>query len=208
MINVNTEFLIFRNVLSPKECLRTVDFYLKNGIKSSNKVVSLDTKTNKMRSTEADYQTRKVENYFYTSQKLIDKVSEVAGAAIGSTWGAEIDCVEPLQLSVYNKGGHYSWHRDQLPMPFQASEPIKMKGKVRKISFSLSLNPSSEYDGGEFEIERYDNNPRLPSTVIIDELKVVGTLLVFPSLSIHRVKEISRGTRYSLVGWLCGPPWK
>lgn len=87
MINVSTEFLIFKNVLSRQECVRTVDFYLKNGIKSSNKVVSLDTRTNKMRSTQADDQTRKVENYFYTSQKIIDKVSEVAGAAIGSTWG-------------------------------------------------------------------------------------------------------------------------
>ena len=35
-----------------------------------------------------------------------------------------------------------------------------------------------------------------------------GGAIVFPSFFHHRVKPVTKGTRYSLVGWVCGQPWK
>ena len=35
-----------------------------------------------------------------------------------------------------------------------------------------------------------------------------GSIVVFPSFIWHRVKPITKGTRYSLVMWNCGYPFK
>ena len=35
-----------------------------------------------------------------------------------------------------------------------------------------------------------------------------GTIIVFPSYLVHRVKPVVKGTRYSLVVWFCGEPFK
>ena len=35
-----------------------------------------------------------------------------------------------------------------------------------------------------------------------------GSLVVFPSFVWHRVKKVTKGTRYSLVIWSCGWPFK
>ena len=36
----------------------------------------------------------------------------------------------------------------------------------------------------------------------------LGTAVLFPSFIQHRVTEITRGTRYSLVGWVNGKPFR
>ena len=35
--------------------------------------------------------------------------------------------------------------------------------------------------------------------------RATGSISFFPSYTIHEVKPVTRGTRYSLVGWACGP---
>ena len=33
---------------------------------------------------------------------------------------------------------------------------------------------------------------------------LIGTMILFPSYVLHRVSEVTKGTRYSLVGWAHG----
>ena len=40
------------------------------------------------------------------------------------------------------------------------------------------------------------------------EIKSQGSLVVFPSFVKHRVKPVTKGTRYSLVIWNLGQPYK
>ena len=35
-----------------------------------------------------------------------------------------------------------------------------------------------------------------------------GAMALFPSFLPHRVTPVTRGVRYSLVGWVCGKPWR
>jgi len=39
----------------------------------------------------------------------------------------------------------------------------------------------------------------------IGQIRKQGTVIVFPSFLKHRVTEVTRGKRYSLVQWLNGP---
>jgi len=38
--------------------------------------------------------------------------------------------------------------------------------------------------------------------------KEQGTLIAFPSHTLHEVTPITEGRRYSLVGWITGKPFK
>jgi PKHD-type hydroxylase len=40
------------------------------------------------------------------------------------------------------------------------------------------------------------------------EIRPRGSIVVFPSFMWHRVKPVTKGTRYSLVLWNIGDPWK
>ena len=79
------------------------------------------------------------------------------------------------------------------------------------------MSHPDQYEGGGFQwIEPTPIFDRLPqhniSNVDITNAirtipfsgKEVGSLLVFPSFLHHQVPHITRGTRVSLVGWVCG----
>ena len=68
-------------------------------------------------------------------------------------------------------------------------------GKTRKLSMTIVLN--NDYEGGEFQFFNYKDQ-------LIKEKK--GTVIVFPSYMVHRVRPVTKGTRYSLVVWFCGEP--
>ena len=40
------------------------------------------------------------------------------------------------------------------------------------------------------------------------EIRPRGSIVVFPSFVWHRVKPVTSGTRYSLVIWNLGYPWR
>jgi PKHD-type hydroxylase len=42
----------------------------------------------------------------------------------------------------------------------------------------------------------------------LGQLRKRGTVIIFPSFLQHRVTEVKRGTRYSLVQWYNGPEFK
>lgn len=69
---------------------------------------------------------------------------------------------------------------------------------VRKLSFSLQLSAPGDYTGGELQL---NDGP------IYNMPTDLGTLIVFPSYTLHRVSQLLSGTRYALVGWLTGLPF-
>lgn len=97
---------------------------------------------------------------------------------------------EPYQITEYTANGHYDWHLDFGSGPFS----------VRKLSFIVQLSDPTDYDGGQVEF-LYSRKPRVA-------LKDQGSMILFPSFLLHRVKPVTRGTRFSLVGWIGGPHYR
>ena len=117
-----------------------------------------------------------------------------------SGWKFDIKETGRMQLTRYKKGGYYKFHKDG------KSDNLSTfgDGTVRKLSMSLILN--NNYDGGQLEFSgiNSDGEPVLHTP----KNQSSGTIIVFPSFTAHRVKPITRGTRYSLVVWFLGPPFK
>lgn len=107
-------------------------------------------------------------------------------------------------------------HPDGTPYLNQFGEPIpedhnytnneKMVGKIRKISVTVSLNDSSEYEGGDLQ---FDLGPhRTDRYHTCTEIRPKGSVIVFPSHLYHQVTPVTSGIRYSLVCWNLGDPFK
>ena len=98
---------------------------------------------------------------------------------------------ENMQFTIYDEtNAHYTWHTD---IGDNSRAP-------RKLSMVLQLSDPSEYEGGELQVF----NPTKPE--IINKQK--GLITVFPSYIWHRVTPVTKGVRYSLVVWTCGPAFK
>jgi PKHD-type hydroxylase len=95
---------------------------------------------------------------------------------------------EALQVATYSVDDHYDWHIDLGPG----------KNSTRKLSLSLQLSDSSEYEGGDLE---FMNVGQMTS-------REIGTLITFPAFLMHRVTPVTRGTRKSLVAWISGDPFR
>lgn len=121
-----------------------------------------------------------------------------------------------MQYTVYDEGQFYNWHQDLgisgfykpnvLPGqcdPQQNLEDhiLRETERIRKLSFSLQLSDSEEYDGGQFQLLEEGGK-------IYTAPKKRGTLIIFDSRANHRVRKITKGTRKSIVGWIVGPRWK
>lgn len=120
-------------------------------------------------------------------------------------WNFEITSCETPQLTQYKKNNYYGWHIDggsDSLSKFTSSNPL-LNGKVRKISMTLLLN--EDYKGGDFQIGRFEKEKANIST---PEFNKAGSIIFFPSFLNHQVVPITKGTRYSLVAWFLGPPFK
>ena len=80
-------------------------------------------------------------------------------------------------------------------------------GKVRKLSLICSLN--EDYEGGELEVWNPDPRKTESKRIMnVKDIKTMGTVVIFSSLLWHRIKPVTKKTRYSIVNWVLGFPWK
>lgn len=95
-----------------------------------------------------------------------------------------------IQLARYDSSDHgfYDWHTD-----FGDIAPH------RKISISVQLSRPEDYEGGDLELLFRNPPHRMERTR--------GAFIAFPSFAVHRVTPVTRGTRWSLVAWICGTRW-
>jgi hypothetical protein len=81
-----------------------------------------------------------------------------------------------------------------------------MWGKVRKISMTVNLTKPENYSGGNL---KFDFGSHVKKRfVVCNEIRPQGSIIVFPSFLYHCVTPVTRGTRYSLVLWSLGKPFK
>jgi PKHD-type hydroxylase len=87
-------------------------------------------------------------------------------------------------VSRYRPGMHYGTHVDD----------ALMGGLRTDMSFTLFLTDPANYDGGELVIETPDAE---------NEVKLAaGGLVLYPTTTLHRVNEVTRGERLAVVGWV------
>jgi PKHD-type hydroxylase len=87
-------------------------------------------------------------------------------------------------VSRYKPGMAYGTHVDD-PM---------MGGTRTDLSFTLFLSDPETYDGGALVIEGQDGD---------NEVKLsAGSLVLYPTTTLHHVSEVTRGERLAFVGWV------
>ena len=106
-------------------------------------------------------------------------------------WGYDITGHEDVQFGLYGPAGHYGWHMDTFML---SGQPIE-----RKISVICLMSDPADYEGGNLEIQLYQDYK-------VDMKK--GQIIAFPSMLQHRVLPIISGIRTSAVIWLNGPRMK
>lgn len=124
----------------------------------------------------------RIEKNDWIFQKIMAELDVVNSAR----WHYELLPLERLQFIEYGRAGHYIWHVDVGPG----------LNITRKLSFSVQLSPPGAYWGGKLQfLNGYSK--RTASNQL-------GSMTVFPSFMLHRVKPVLWGKRYSLVGWVHG----
>ncbi len=99
-----------------------------------------------------------------------------------------IGFLEGSQLYEYGQDGFLGWHRD-VGMGYMSN---------RKLSMTIQLSDDADYEGGNLQFMDFvEPAPR-----------GLGDLTVFPAFLMHRVTPVTRGTRYSFVSWVHGPPYR
>ena len=162
-----------------------------------------------------DLKKKRDSNIVWMSDRWIYKEIHpyINSANQNAGWNFEWDHSESCQFTKYTKGQYYDWHCDSWDKPYVREHPNDPShGKIRKLSMTCQLTDGSEYKGGEleFDFRNYDPHMRDESKhrVQCKEILPKGSIIVFPSFVWHRVKPVTSGTRYSLVVWHLGRPFK
>ena len=125
-------------------------------------------------------------------KQLAEELKHVAKLANESIYGFHL-WYDPdiIQYTTYSSDKEmcYPAHSDSV----WSGKPV-----VQKLTVVVGLTDSNDYDGGEFVfLDRKDDTIKL----------TMGQALVFPSIVLHEVRPVKRGTRNTLVTWFKGPRW-
>ena len=133
---------------------------------------------------------------------LLSQVWSIITPMNNQFFGAHLLELPPLQFTQYSEKyqGEYKLHQDLNWL--QTQDTASRPGFQRKVSCVVQLSDPKDYVGGDFEF-----GSEVPEKPPQDIIKEQGTIFAFPSFLHHGVRPVTKGTRYSLVGWFEGPHW-
>jgi PKHD-type hydroxylase len=218
-MNLKNYYYYFQSALSVKLCQEILDYGKRqqtvmaitgNYDKKKDKLSKEDI-SNIQKKRNSDIVWLNDEWIYKEIHPYIHEANRVGG------WNYEWDWSESCQFTKYGVGQYYGWHCDSWDEPYHRD---KLKdgtypmdhGKIRKLSVTISLNDPDEYVGGNLEFDfrnqiDWENNKE-SKVKECTEIRPRGSIIVFPSFVWHRVSPVTEGTRYSLVIWNLGKPWK
>ena len=213
-MNLKNYYYYFQSALSPKICDDILEYGKKhqaemavtggveNVIKTKGKLDKKDIK-NIQKKRKSDIVWMNDRWIYKEIQPFIHDANRLAG------WNFDWDWTESSQFTKYGIGQYYGWHCDSWDKVYNRPDDPNSHGKVRKLSVTCSLSSPEDYVGGEleFDFRNYDSDKK-QTIRECTEILPRGSICVFPSFVWHRVKPVVKGTRYSLVIWNLGFPFK
>jgi len=213
-MNLKNYYYYFQSALSPRLCQEIIDYGKKHqaemavtgGYSRSNGKMSKKDLNNMQKKRKSDIVWMNDRWIYKEIHPYIHEANRNAG------WNFEWDWSESCQFTKYGVGQYYGWHCDSWDKPYDKPDDLNSHGKIRKLSVTISLNDPTEYEGGNLEFDfrnqvDWERNKK-KSIKSCEEIRPRGSIIVFPSFCWHRVAPVTSGTRYSLVIWNLGRPFK
>jgi len=204
-MNLKHQYWYFESALTPKFC----DDLVKYGNQQKESLGLTGDTLNLKKEQVDDLKRKRDSNVVWLNDLWIYREIHpyVRTANANAGWNFDWSYSEQCQFTKYKKNQHYGWHCDSWEKPYENQKDPNMNGKIRKLSVTCSLSDAKDYKGGELEFSLRNNLEKDVSTTCT-EILPRGSIVVFPSFVWHRVKPVTEGTRYSLVIWSIGPPYR
>jgi PKHD-type hydroxylase len=212
-MNLQNYYYYFQSALTPRFC----DELIKYGISQQEQLALTGGQTNKINEGKPlddkdiiDLKKKRDSNITWLNdrwiykeiQPFIHQANRLAG------WNFDWSFSESCQFTKYKLNQFYDWHADAWENVYDNPSNPDTHGKIRKLSVTCSLSAPEDYEGGELEFDFRNTDPDKPAIRKCAEIKPRGSIVVFPSFVWHRVRPVTKGTRYSLVIWNLGYPYK
>jgi len=210
-MNISNYYWCFKSALPPRIC----DDIIKHGLSQAETMARTGDYGDKELSKDEikDMKRKRNSDLVWLNDTWIYKEIHpyLMEANKNAGWNFQWNRSEACQFTKYKLNQYYDWHCDSWDKPYdKPGDPEH--GKIRKLSMTCQLTDGSEYTGGEleFDFRNYDPHMRDESKHLVkaNEILSKGSIVVFPSHVWHRVKPVTSGTRYSLVVWSIGDPFK
>lgn len=172
-------FVFVNGVFTKQECEKIIDY----GTSLPALTATVDNEAlidNNIRKNKVSWITPDKDNNW-----LYQRLDEAIHFLNNKYFKFDISSIENLQFTIYTeKDDFYDWHIDKT-----------LQGVVRKLSLVIQLSDPKDYEGSELLIHCGQE--------IVGQ-KEQGTLMMFPSYTLHKVTPLLSGKRYSLVVWVIG----
>ena len=129
-----------------------------------------------------------LDHYFLPKDHVIHNTLSPLWEMAVKEFNFDIDFIEPYKIQTYAEGGYFGRHIDNY-------HGLNLNID-RKLSMTLQLSDSSDYEGGSFVCGQHK----------ITRSK--GSVTFFPSFYPHLVEKVTQGQRWCLIGWAWGPYWQ
>jgi len=212
-MNLQNYYYYFQSALTPRFC----DELIKYGTSQQEQLALTGGQTNKIQEGKdlkeediIDLKKKRDSNVVWLKDRWIYKEIQpyIHEANRLAGWNFDWDFSESCQFTKYKLNQFYDWHCDSWDTPYINHDDKDTHGKIRKLSVTCSLSDPKDYEGGELEFDFRNMDPDKKSVGKCAEISPRGSVVVFPSHVWHRVKPVTKGTRYSLVIWNLGYPFK
>ncbi len=97
--------------------------------------------------------------------------------------------IYPPKFNRYQEGGHYGDHVDNAVLPLPGGDSLRSD-----VSCTLFLSEPDSYDGGELVVNDAHGQRRIKLAA--------GSMVIYPSTSVHHVAPVTRGTRHAAFFWV------
>jgi PKHD-type hydroxylase len=125
---------------------------------------------------------------------IYQRITDVVNQTNEEIFKFDLTKMETFQFTKYKEeeSGFYEKHVDPMVGQYLPEN--------RKLSLVVQLSDPDDYEGGDLCL--YTGK----DPTIIEKKR--GRVVFFPSYTLHEVKPVTKGTRYTLVGWVHGPAFK
>ena len=186
-MDLTNEWYIYDDAIDSATCTKIIE------------LADNDFEQGKMYGTASSKNERASDVFWTKEQWLIDLIwSYMQDANEQAGWQYKIVGIEPMQITRYKTDDFINFHTDG------GSDNFTPDNRIRKLSMTVILNDA--YEGGQFQFASLTREPR--AEINTTKYNGTGTVIVFPSFMMHRVKPVTKGVRYSLVAWFIGEPFK